>query len=186
MPVSSQADLEDIQICRRGDGEAYRRLVERHQQRIAAMMWRFSRDPQTHEELVQDVFVEAYMSLATYRARAPFAHGLARIATRVGYRFWKQRARERSIVALDECDELSPEPADRIEASQAGELLHRLLDRLPPRDRLVLTLRYVQDHSVAEVARLTGWSRTMVKVQTWRARKKLNNLLEQAWREENQ
>jgi len=174
------ADADDVRRSRDGDGDAYRALVERHQARVGAMMWRFTRDALVHEELVQDVFVEAYRSLPTYRAEAPFAHWLARIATRVGYRYWRRRARERErrTVPLAEWDGVTPARADTMAPSEAAELLHALLDRLPPRDRLVLTLRYVEDHSVEETARLTGWSATMVKVQVWRARRKLRRLLE--------
>jgi len=177
-----EMDLDDIRCCLSGDGEAYRRLVERHQQRVSAIMWRFSRDTETHEDLVQDVFVEAYESLATYRARAPFSHWLARIATRVGYRHWKRERREGTIqtVPLAEWDAVLEQPADDVEPAEAAELLHRLLALLPPRDRLVLTLRYVEEHSVEKTAELTGWSKTMVKVQAWRARGKLRQLFEKA------
>lgn len=177
-----ERDLHDICCCLRGDGEAYRRLVERHQQRVSAIMWRFSRDMGTHEDLVQDVFVEAYESLATYRARAPFSHWLARIATRVGYRHWKRERREGTIqtVPLAEWDAVLEQPADDVEPAEAAEVLHLLLALLPPRDRLVLTLRYVEEHSVEKTAELTGWSKTMVKVQAWRARGKLRKLFEKA------
>jgi RNA polymerase sigma factor (sigma-70 family) len=49
---------------------------------------------------------------------------------------------------------------------------------LPHRDRLVLTLRYFEDMSTEEMAAATGWSAPMVKVQTYRARKKLKRLLD--------
>jgi RNA polymerase sigma-70 factor (ECF subfamily) len=184
---SSPTDLEDIRRCLRGDGEAYRRLVQRHQAQVAAILWRFSRDAETHEELVQDVFVEAYVSLSGYRAHAPFSHWLSRIATRVGFRFWKRQARKSAhpTVPLEEWDQLPPELPDALSPSEAADLVHRLLAQLPPRDRLVLTLRYLDGHDVDATARLTGWSRTLVKVQTWRARNKLKRLFEQAQREED-
>ena len=53
------------------------------------MRW-FSRQPAVAEEMVQDVFVEAYLSLRGFRGSAPFAHWLQKIATRVGYRYWKR------------------------------------------------------------------------------------------------
>lgn len=178
-------DLEDIELCRNGDGNAYRRIVERHQQRVGAMMWRFSRDPETHEELVQDAFVEAYTSLGNYRATAPFAHWLARIATRVGYRYWRRRRREaaRPTFTLQEWDQPADRDPNAMGEAEAADLLHRVLESLPPRDRLVLTLRYVEDLSVAETAQRTGWSPSMVKVQVWRARQKLKALFEEARRE---
>jgi RNA polymerase sigma-70 factor (ECF subfamily) len=151
-------------------------------------MWRFSRDRTVHEELVQDVFVEAYLSLGGYGGRAPFGHWLARIATRVGYSYWKRQARRRrtETYSIEEWDRLRERPADGVEAVEAAELVHGLLERLPARDRLVLTLRYIDGCSVAETARRTGWTQALVKVQTWRARKKLQKLLAVEKEGENQ
>jgi len=172
-------DLRDVAASLDGDGEAYRRIVRHHQDAIAAMMWRFSRDPETHAELVQDVFVEAYTSLHRYRAEAPLAHWLARIATHTGYRFWKRQSRERRhrSASLDEWTDI-PEPARESDPREAAEIVHRLLERLSPRDRLIVTLRYLEEKSVEETARLTGMSQTMVKVQAWRARGRLRKLYE--------
>jgi len=183
--LGSQAmggDAEDIGNAREGDPDAYQRLVERYQDHVARILWRFSRDRATHEELVQDVFVEAYLSLHTYRGQAPFGHWLARIATRVGFRFWKEKAkaRETKAFSLAEWDEVADDgdAVAALEADQAAELLHRLLEQLPPRDRLVLMLRYLEGCDVAETARRTGWTKTMVKVQALRARAKLKKLVE--------
>ena len=178
-------DLRDVKRSLEGDGEAYRRLIERHQQQVGSIMWRFSRDPEIHEELTQEAFIQAYESLANYRAQAPFAHWLSRIATRVGYAYWKKKKREQRIetVPLEEWhhipDAESEAPGD-LDPAEAAEALHGLLGQLPPRDRLILTLRYVEEKSVEEAAEQTGWSQTMVKVQSWRARKKLRALYEQA------
>jgi RNA polymerase sigma-70 factor (ECF subfamily) len=175
-------DIQDIQNSRQGDSEAYRRLIERHQAHVARILWRFTRDRAVHEELVQDVFVEAYLSLHSYRAKSPFANWLARIATRIGYRYWKQTAGRAAVesFSLEQWDQVvgHDQMAERIEPNRAAELLHNLLQQLPPRDRLILTLRYLDDCDVTETARRTGWTKTMVKVQTLRARKKLQRLFE--------
>ena len=71
-----------------------------------------------------------------------------------------------------------------MDPDEAAELIHKLLGLLSPRDRLILTLRYLEECSVAEAAKRTGWSKTMVKVQTWRARGKLKMLMEQTQKEE--
>lgn len=181
-PAISDNDLEDIDAGLNGDGDAYARLVRRHQPRVASRMWKFTRDASDHADLVQEVFVQAYLGLRNYRGDAPFEHWLARIATRVGYRFWKNSARERSIqsVPIEDVESLLSADSQVMDPQCAGETLYSLLDMLPPRDRLVLVLRYVEDRSVEETADLTGWTRTMVKVQSWRARQKLRKLLEEA------
>ena len=177
-----QADWRDIEATLAGHGEAYARIVRRYQNDIARRMWRFTRDRRELEELVQDVFVEAYTSLASYRGTGPFDHWLSRLATRVGYRLWKRRRRAEKTVAIQDWD--APDPSRtqeaQLEAAEAAERLHRVLGQLAPRDRLVLTLMYLEEMSVAEIADHTGWSRTMVKVQAHRARKKLRALMEQA------
>jgi RNA polymerase sigma-70 factor (ECF subfamily) len=176
-------DWEDVQRTRGGDPDAYRRLIERHQDHVGRILWRFSRNRGVHEELVQDVFVEAYLSLSGYRSKAPFAHWLARIATRVGYRYWKEKARGWQAEPFDlrawEEAVSDGRAGGSVAPDQAAELLHRLLEQMPPRDRLVLTLRYLDQCDVAETAQRTGWTRTMVKVQTLRARNKLRKLMEQ-------
>jgi len=147
-------------------------------------MWRFSRDEARLEELVQDVFVEAYFSLGRFRGEAPFLHWLRKIATRVGYRYWKESRGRRGDhhVSLDDVSATlaAPEEAD---AAKAGEMVHALLKQLSPRDRLVLSLIYLEALSVREAARLLGWTETMVKVQAFRARKKLKRLIETAEKE---
>ena len=147
--------------------------------RSPGRMWRFTHDRTELEELVHDVFVEAYMALGGYKGRGPFAHWLHRIATRVGYRFWKRRKRQaRTPCPCSDWEPPSLSGPAPLEAEEAHKLLHGLLDRLPPRDRLVLTLMYLEDMPVAKVAEHTGWSVTMVKVQAHRARKKLRALLD--------
>jgi len=183
-----ELDLEYIRQSRQGDSDAYRRLIEKHQEHVGAILWRFSRDRLVHEELVQDVFVEAYLSLKSYRAKAPFAHWLARIATRVGYRYWKQTARVQQAepFSLEQWDRVAGSGDQQVEATEAAELMHSLMAQLPPRDRLVLTLRYLEGCDVAQTAQRTGWTKTMVKVQSLRARSKLKKLFEQNWRDNDE
>jgi RNA polymerase sigma-70 factor (ECF subfamily) len=174
-------DRADIEASLQGDGRAYERLVKRYESAIAAQMWRFTRDEGELDNLVQDVFVEAYVGLGGFKGNAPFLHWLRKIATRAGYRYWKRQARERDTFA-----EISDHDMEALRASEdpapteAAEQLHRLLGQLPPKDRLVLSLLYFDECSTREIAERTGWSRTLVKVRAHRARKKLRALLEEA------
>jgi RNA polymerase sigma-70 factor (ECF subfamily) len=172
-------DLQDIKQSLNGDSSAYKRLIEKYQQHISRILWKFSRDKRTHEELVQDVFVAAYLSLNTYKAKAPLEHWLAKIAVRVGYQYFKDQKRKRKTenFTFEQWDQLADEEhAENIEPAKAADLLYDLLAQLPPRDRLVLTLRYLQQHSIRQTAEMTGWTETIVKVQTYRAKNKLKKL----------
>lgn len=172
------ADLLDIKASLRGETEAYERLINRYEKQITRLMWRFSRDHATCEELVQDVFVQAYFSLKTYSGRGPFVHWLSRIGTRIGYRFWKEQARREQSVPLAKYDGTGALQIDSLDESEAAEILHRLLARLERADRLVLTLMYFEDYSTKEIAERIGATRGMVKMRAMRARRRLKKIAE--------
>jgi RNA polymerase sigma-70 factor (ECF subfamily) len=178
-PTALFSEKEDVQKSRNGDADAFRRLVQRHQEHVSKLMWRFTRDKNSHQELVQESFVEAYLSLHSYKAQAPFEHWLSRIATRVGYRYWK-RLKQHPHVSLQDSDwkQIAEKPPESVSPEEAAGIVHQCLAELPPRDRLVLTLRYLEQCDVEETARRTGWGQSLVKVQTYRAKQKLKKLLD--------
>jgi RNA polymerase sigma-70 factor (ECF subfamily) len=171
-------DWQDIEACLSGDENSYAKLVRRYEAQIARLMWRFSRDRAVCEELVQEVFVEAYFSLKSYRGRAPFLHWLRKIGTRVGYRFWKEQAKRKALMPLTDFDAIEKKDTDVVDPQIAAEILHSLLARLPQADRLVLTLMYFEQNSTREIAARMGWNRAMVKMRALRARKKLKTIAE--------
>lgn len=177
----SEKDQQDITASLNGDSEAYGQLVRRYQGQVAAQMWRFTREPVVLEELVQDVFVEAYFSLKGFRGRAPFLHWLRRVAIRVGYHYWKSKARrrDREEPLTETILKLTAAP-DKLTSYEAAEAVFGLLAKLPASDRLVLTLFYLEECDTEEIASRTGWNRTLVKVRLHRARKKLKRILNES------
>jgi len=171
-------DCNDIRACLHGDSEAFERLVRRHQGHIARLMWRFVRDRTECERLVQDVFVEAYFSLKSYKGKAPFLHWLRKIGTRVGYRFWKEQGKAKRFLPLQDFDSIEVHEKRSIDAGKASEILHCLLARLPGPERLVLTLMYFEDCGTREIAQRTGSSRAAVKMRALRARRKIKQIAE--------
>jgi RNA polymerase sigma-70 factor (ECF subfamily) len=179
-PEAAEIDLRDIAAALDGGQEGYGRLVKRHQGAVSKWMWRFTRDRVILEELVQDVFVEAWVSLPRFKGESAFRTWLFTIATRVGYRYWKKKARDITLTTeIAERLRLDDEEKE-VNPSEAAEILYGLFSGLAPRDRLVLTLMYFEEMDTQAIARLTGWTRTMVKVQAYRARNKLRKSLERA------
>lgn len=180
LPVTETApDARDTRLAAGGDREAFDRLVDRHQAAVARLLWRFTRDREDHAELVQEAFCRAWSDLPGYRGRGELLHWLRRIAVRVGYDHWRRLSRQR-VDYTDRIEELADEQRwseAAADAVVAGELVHGLLARLSHRDRLVLSLLYLEGCSVAEAAALTGWSVSLVKVQAHRARGRLRKLL---------
>lgn len=176
----AETDRRDIRASLGGDEQAFARLVERYEAQVSAQMWRFTRDRRTLDELVQDVFVQAYLSLPKFRGNAPFLHWLRRIATFVGYQHWRHQYRDRRHAQLLAERPIAPRADSVPPPSEAAERVFSMLEHLAPKDRLVLTLHYLEDCSTQEIAERTGWNSTLVRVRMHRATKRLRNLLLEA------
>jgi RNA polymerase sigma-70 factor, ECF subfamily len=176
-------ELERVRAAVDGDESAYAAIVAEHQPAITRLMWRFTRDPRKLEELVHDAFVEVYFSLAKYRGTGPLGGWIRTIAVRVGYKFWKEKKKDSEHQSLNEEIATTPallSPSNEVpeDPEEAHRALYDALALLAPRDRLVLTLLYWESCTTEEAAVLTGWSGSMVRVQAYRARKRLKKVLE--------
>jgi RNA polymerase sigma-70 factor (ECF subfamily) len=153
-----------------GDDDAFAELVRRHKGKVFGIASRFARGDHSLEDLCQEIFIRAYRRLAQFRGEAPFEHWLSRIAVRCCYDFLRKKQPEH--VTLDEWKGESSMP------NQALERIELALAKLSPDQRLVITLLELEERSVREVAALTKWSESAVKVRAFRARKALKQILE--------
>lgn len=180
-----QADADLIEAVLKGDSASFEPLVEKYSPRIFAMARRYARREDEIEDVVQEIWLKAYQRLGTFRGEAPFEHWLMRLAVRTCYDFLRahRRNRESSFTELsDEENEwldrfvAAPEEAPE-DAEAARQLVRRILEELSPDARLVITLLEIEDRSIKEIAELTGWSPTLVKVRAFRARAKMKRVL---------
>jgi RNA polymerase sigma-70 factor (ECF subfamily) len=165
-----------------GNHDAFAELVARYRRRVFHTAARFARDHHQLDDIAQEVFVRAFRHLAKFRRDAPFAHWLARITVSACYDFLRKERRVREQVPLDaqHLDLRDAGAEAGAAARRARELLDVAMRRLSPPERLVLTLCELEERPVREVALLTGWSASNVKVRAFRARQNLKRILETA------
>ncbi len=177
---ASAADEVLVAATLRGDDDAFAEIVQRYKRRVFASAARFARDDHQLDDIAQEVFLRAFRNLAKFRGDAPFAHWLSRIIVSACYDFLRKERRVREQVALDaiefEMRDGSIDPA--ISASRAREVLAFAMRRLTAEEQLIVTLCEIEERSVREVAELTGWSESNVKVRAFRARQNLKKILE--------
>ncbi len=162
-----------------GDDEAFAELVRRHKGGVLRIAARFARNAAELEDLGQEIFLRSYRDLRAFRGDAPFAHWLSRIAVRACYdALRKRRAGERDV-SLEVLPVPLPDPASEADLTpeQARLVLDQAMARLSPEDRLIVTLLELEDRPVREVAALTGWGESRVKVRAFRARKALKRII---------
>jgi len=172
-------DEELIRSALNGGDASFAELVQRHKGKIFGMAARFVSDAHQLDDIAQEIFIRAWRNLAKFRADAPFEHWLSRIATRACYDFLRGKQRRGNLVPLDDQrDSEIPAEADSSSAADAREILVHAMQKLSPEERLVITLTELEEKSVREVAALTGWSESNVKVRAFRARQTLKKILE--------
>ncbi len=186
-PSQPDEDLALILEAQAGKPEAFEELVEKHQSSMTALLHRFAPQRADLEDLVQETFLKAWRGLPNWQPRQPFIHWLRKIAVRVGLEACRRQSRSalsrRQEGTADLPDPLeniadpgaSPHPAGT--AALALEEIHFFLAQLPPGHRAVLTLLYLEEMSIAEIAALLDWSITNTKIKAFRARHSLRNLL---------
>jgi RNA polymerase sigma-70 factor (ECF subfamily) len=176
---AAPADEALVAATLAGEDRAFAELVSRHKRRVFATASRFARDAHQLDDIAQEVFLRAFRHLAKFRGDAPFEHWLARITVSACYDFLRKERRVREQVSLDAHDfDLRDAGADAaMAAGRARELLDFAMRQLSPDERLIITLAELEERPMREIADLTGWSESNVKVRAFRARQSLKKIL---------
>lgn len=179
----TEADL--IAAVLKGDTARFEPLVQKYSPRVFATARRYARRESEVEDIAQEVWLKAFQKLPTFRGDAPFEHWLMRLTVRTCYDFLRghQRNRETTFTELSDAENdwldrfvAQPEIASE-NAAAARQLIERIQEQLSPSARLVITLLEIEDRSVKEISKLTGWSVPLVKVRAFRARAEMRKIL---------
>ena len=180
-----RSEAELIAAVLQGDAASFEPLIQKYSPRVFATARRYARRESEVEDIAQEVWLKAFQKLGSFRGEAPFEHWLMRMTVRTCYDFLRghQRNRESSFSDLSEpetdwLDKFAAAPESASEDAAAAKLLiERVLEKLSPQARLVITLLEIEDRSVKEIAELTGWSIPLVKVRAFRARGEMRKIL---------
>jgi RNA polymerase sigma-70 factor (ECF subfamily) len=186
--AARSSDAEVVRQVLDGNVDAFETVVLRHRGLVLTIV-------KTHvpedavEETAQEAFVRAYRALPTFKGTGAFSQWLSSVAVKTCYDYWRKayRSREIPISALTEkhsqwLEEVISHRSEEgiVEGEpqmEAREILDWALGKLSAGDRMVLELVYLEERSVKESAELLGWSKTNVKVRSYRARMKLERVL---------
>jgi RNA polymerase sigma-70 factor (ECF subfamily) len=180
----TDSEREIVRAVRRGEREAFGRLVETYQGRVFGLVLMVVREPAGAEDVTQEAFVRAYLHLHQYDERRPFYPWLAAIAVRLGQNWLHQRGRmtRREGTTLD----TTPEPGaagDALPALIAGEArdeLWRAVADLSSGERTAVMLHYRDELTVSDIALALGVSPGTIKTLLFRARRHLRTALQHA------
>ena len=181
---TDSAFLVTIRAAKAGDERAFEEIMLATERRVAMLAWRITGDAEETKEAVQETFLRLFRHLRRYDERQDFSGWLFRIAVNVCRDLQKRRRRRGIFGPIDDAYELPSRAAaaDDVLAAQ-GEvaLLRRAIDTLPPKEKLALVLRDVEELTTDEVAAILGSRPATVRVQISKARIKVREWID-AWR----
>ena len=172
-----ESEREVIERAKR-DPRAFAELYRRHYTAIAGYVYRRIGNAHTTEDLVAETFMTAMRALPRYRHRGtPIRAWFYRIATNTVSR-WVRRDRHRSVRGLDECSPSDASVTTSVMNEPANlEHARTALLSLKPKHQAVLTLHYLEQMRVEEVAAVIGCRVGTVKSRLSRAREALRDRL---------
>lgn len=185
--MTSVIDL--IEKSQQGDLGAFEELVNLYQDRVYSHCCYLAGNPEDAQDLAQDVFIQAFKGIRSFRQDADFGTWLHRIAVNL----WINLCRRNKKIITFSIDEpmytqesemirelaaIQESPLEKVERTEFNEMVQRALHVILPEFRIVLILREIEGYNYDQIASLLGCSLGTVKSRINRGRKALKKELE--------
>lgn len=176
-----------VRLARKGDTDAFEKLVRLYEKPVYNMALRFSGNPQDALDLSQEVFIRVYRSLPKFRGDSAFSTWLYRLVSNICIDHARKQARRMEtplVTQFDDADEQILDipdarysPETEFEKQQLRESLNAALEQLSPEHRMIVLLREIGGLSYEEIAGTQGLEAGTVKSRLNRARASLKKAL---------
>lgn len=184
---SREEDSQLIQKALAGHQPAFERLKKKYHDSVYNLIYRMVREKDEVEDLVQEAFIKAFMSLASFNAEYAFSTWLYKIATNncIDYIRRKKLATfsiNKPIESKDseytfEVPDSTYEPDREMIERQKQRLFEEAINSLPPKYRRVIILRHSEEKDYQEIAKILNLPLGTVKAHIFRAREMLYKYL---------
>jgi len=175
---NNSGDLELIDQYLGGDQSACRMLIDRHKTYAFTIAYRIIGNREDAQEIAQDAFVKALKSLVSFNRTSKFTTWFYRIVHNMSISHIRK-----ANIRFDSIDNIPKEVEsagilENLNQQERKVYLEAALAELGPEDRSVLTLFYLKELSLDEMAEISSLETNTLKVRLFRARKRLGNILE--------
>ena len=162
-----------------GDASRFAWFVETYKDMAFSIACRILGNEQDAEEVVQDAFLQAFRSIRSFKGNSKFSTWLYRIVVNGSLnRLKKRRLKSYEDVELaQECVEDVESSYRQLTVQDQTKFINQALERLRAEDRLILTLYYLDEQSLAEIEEVTGIAKENVKMKLHRARARMYGVL---------
>ena len=188
MKVSNkEIDLGLVKRAKSGDYQAFDLLVLKYQSRLISTAFKFVKDVQIAEDIVQDSFIKAFKALESFREDSSFYTWIYRIAVNTSKNFLVSKKRKSELLNSDLSEEASYEiepvetysPEDLLQATQLKKVITETIDQLGEDTRTALTLRELDGLSYEEIADVVNCPVGTVRSRIFRGREVVDKAISQ-------
>lgn len=176
-------DIEDIIInkIKNGDLHACRFIVDKYKSYVYNVAFKIVKGREDAEEIAQDSFINAFKSIESFKFESKFSTWLYRITFNNAIshtrrkKIFKDEISDSIIESLDVS--IIADGFENLSRIDRKKILTQAIEKLNEEEKLLVTLYYYEENSIAEVSKITGLEENFIKVKIHRSRKKLFNLL---------
>jgi len=164
--------------AQQGDLPAFEELVRKYQREIYNLAYRLVQDPEEAKDMAQQTFMQAYIHIREFRGQSQFRTWLFRIGINQCYNFFKSKKKFGDPVDSQELNIVDEDnPQEGLIAREDRTRLYAALERLPVKQRAVLTLKIEQGLSYKEISEQLGGTAGAARVNFCQAVKTLKKYL---------
>lgn len=174
--MHEKSDLQLVRESLTGDQEAFRLLVERTQDMVYRVAFRFLRDIHEAEDVVQEVYVKVWKNLHTYRDSAKLTTWMFTITTRMCLDILKSSRKKQETESLQENAAVSHPDID-MDQRELKERIIAAAERLTPKQKAVFVLRDLEGLSVEKTCTILSMNDGQVKSNLYYARKRIHSFV---------
>lgn len=161
-------DRQLVTLARKGDQDAFTRLVERHQKMVYNLALGKTGSHHDAEEVTQTAFFKAWQGLPSFQGKAAFSSWLYRLTVNAAIDLLRQRKKHQGALSLDDPDlpvvpDRGPSPEELSEEHERRQLLWQAIESLPEPHRIPLLLREIEGLSYREIAQALDLEEGTVK-----------------------
>ena len=194
MKVSNKdLDLGLVKRAKAGDYQAFDLLVLKYQSRLISTAFRFVKDLQIAEDLVQDSFIKSFKSLGSFREDSTFYTWIYRITVNTSKNYLVSKKRKDELLQTDISEEANytiepidkDTPEDFLHASQLRSMIIESLNGLGEETKTALMLREFDGLSYEQIAEVVNCPVGTVRSRIFRAREAIDDAIKE-YRKGNQ
>lgn len=175
--MKNKSDLYYIKLVKRGEVDAFVHIVKQYDRMVFTIVNKVVGRRVESEDITQEIFIKVFQSLEKFREESEFSTWLYRVAYNTAISELRKR-KNLKLTFDDNYDNISDDDIsdiiDDVDIEQQLVYLNAILGKMPTEDALLISMFYLNEHTIKDISEIVGQSVANIKVRLHRIRKYMN------------